>query len=187
MDAKIAVHLVREERESGAEEGAQHAVCGEHAGGVDGVRVDEVVADAQEDEDHAEAEGGCAHDAHDPMDARVIGPREPEVAERERDGADFGRGQASLGRGAGVASGGGGVGDPVVPLVFGDGVDDGGEHADCDAEEGEATDALAPASFLPEHDGEGGEHHVEGAVDDGHVNAEEEDDGFAEEEDPGTR
>ena len=187
MDAEVVVHLRREEREGGAEEGAQDAVCGEDAGGVDGVGVNEVVADAQKDEDHAEAEGGRGHDTHDPVDTRVVGPREAEQAEGETDGADFGRREASFGWGAEFAFGDGGVCHAVVALVVGDGVDDGGEHADGDAEEGEAADAFAPAAFLLEDDGEGGEHHVKGAVDDGHIDAEEEDDGFAEEENPGAR
>lgn len=187
MDAELVVHLRGEEGEGGAEEGAQHAVGGEHAGGVDGVRVDEVVGDAEEDEHHAEAEGGRRHDAHDPVDAGVVGPREPEQPEGEADGADFGRRESSLGWRADFSFGDSGVRDAVVALVVGDGVDDGGEHADCDAEEGQAADALAPASFLLEHDGESGEHHVQGAVDDGHVDAEEQNDGFAEEKNPRTR
>ena len=181
VDAETVVHAGGEKGERGAEEGAQDAVGGEDAGGVDGVRVDEVVGDAQEDEDHAEAEGRRRHDAHDPVDARGVGPREPEQAGGQADGAEHAWGEAGLGRGAGCAGGGGGA---EVALVVGDGVGDGGEHAGGDAEEGEAADAGAPAAVLLEDDGEGGEHHVEGAVDDGHVDAEEEDDGFAEEENP---
>ena len=43
VDAEVVEHVRREEREGGAEEGPQHRVGGQHGGGEDDVRVDQVV------------------------------------------------------------------------------------------------------------------------------------------------
>ena len=56
LDAQVGVHLRREQREGGTEERSQHRVGGEDRGGEDGVGVDKVVHDAEEDQDHAKAE-----------------------------------------------------------------------------------------------------------------------------------
>ena len=77
VDTQVAVHLICEEREAGAEEGSKDRVGGEDAGGVNGVGVDEVVHDGEEDEYHAEAEGGGADDTYGPVDGGVVGPGEP--------------------------------------------------------------------------------------------------------------
>ena len=57
VDAEAVVHVGREERERGAEERSKDRVGGEDRGGKDGVRIDEVVHDAQEHQDHAEPKG----------------------------------------------------------------------------------------------------------------------------------
>ena len=71
----------RKKWECSAERRSQDGVCGEHGGSVDCVRVDEVVHDAQEDEDHAEAEGHGAEDADNPVDAGAVRPCEPKEAD----------------------------------------------------------------------------------------------------------
>ena len=58
-------------------------------------------------------------------------------------------------------------------------------HADADAEEGEACDAGGPVAGLLVDDGVGCEVEVEDAVDQGHVEGEEEEDGFSAEHEPG--
>lgn len=60
------------------------------------------------------------------------------------------------------------------------------EGADENAEEGKTADSLIPASNFLEDDRVRSEEHVEGSVDNGHVDTEEKDDGFGEEHDPGT-
>lgn len=59
--------------------------------------------------------------------------------------------------------------------------------ANRDGDEGEPREAFVPAARVLEDDGDGGEEHVEGPVDDGHVERGQQDDRFEEEEDPGAR
>ena len=119
------------------------------------------------------------------MDGRVISPREDEKADRDADTSYHCRGQAGFWRCADFAFGDGSGFSAFVAVVVWNGVDDSGEHADCDAEEGETTNAFAPAAVLLEDDGEGGEHHVQRSIHDRHVNGKEKDNGFVKEEDPG--
>ena len=74
-----------------------------------------------------------------------------------------------------------------IALVVVNGVGYGYQHADCDAAECETTNTRGPAAAFLEDYGKGSKHHVERAVDDGHVDGEEKDDRFAEEEYPGSR
>ena len=71
-----------------------------------------------------------------------------------------------------------------VSFIIVNGVSDGDEHADHHAQEWKPTDTRGPASRLLVHDGERGEEHVQRAVDDGHVDGQQEHDGLAEEQDP---
>ena len=185
VHAEVVEHLGGEEREGGAEEAAQDRVGREHRGRVHGVAVDEVVKAAEEDEDHAGAEGRAGDDGHDPVDLGPVGPREPEQAHRQQHRADQRGRQARLGRRVVQALGlGGGVGARVAPVVRDD-VREREHEADGDADEGQAADALAPAAPALEDDGEGREAQVQRPVHDGHVNGDDGDDGLADEEDPG--
>ena len=181
VDAEGAVHLLGKQGEASAEKRAQHGIGGEDGGGVDGVGVDEVVHAAEKHEDHAEAEGGGADDADAPVDGFVVGPGEPEDADRESDGCDHGAGQACFGGCLAAVF----ALDARVALVVDDAVRAAEEDADGDADEGEAGDALGPAALFLEDDGEGAEEHVERAVDDGHVDGDDEHDRFGEEQHPG--
>ena len=59
-------------------------------------------------------------------------------------------------------------------------VEQGQDHTNGDSEKGQATDAFAPATQLLVYDRVGGEEQVERAVDDGHVDREEENYGLEE-------
>ncbi len=117
------------------------------------------------------------------MNAWVIRPREPEHANWEGDSTRQGRHETRLWRGTrgGCCSGGPDVA-PIVP----NGISDSNHHAYHDAEERETSYSFAPAAHFLEDDWKGSEEHVQRAVDDGHIDGDEEDDWFTEEEDPGT-
>ena len=119
------------------------------------------------------------------MDGRVIGPCEDEKADRDADTSYHCRGKAGFWRCADFAFSNSSVFSAFVAVVVWNGVDNSSEHADRDAEKGKTTNAFAPAAVLLEDDREGGEHHVQCSVYDRHVDREEEDNGFFEEEDPG--
>lgn len=104
------------------------------------------------------------------MDGRGVCPSEPEEADGEEDGAEEGGGQAGFRGCAGGGAGcGGGGGDAVVTFVVRDGVDDCREHAHRDAEEGEATDTLGPATGALIHDRKSAEHEVQRPIYDRHI------------------
>lgn len=71
-----------------------------------------------------------------------------------------------------------------VDDVYIGGGDCGEGHADADAEEGEACDSCGPVAGLLVDDGVGCEVEVEDAVDEGHVEGEEEEDGLGAEHEP---
>ena len=160
MNAEIIVHIGSEEGKNGTESASQDGVGGEDAGGVDGVGVDEEVHDGEEDEDHAEAERGGEDYADDPVDGGVVGPCEDEKADRDADASYHCGGKAGFWRCADLAFGNPSFFSALIALIIWDCVDNCGDHTDCDTEEGETTDAFAPAAVLLEDDGEGGEHHV---------------------------
>jgi len=60
------------------------------------------------------------------------------------------------------------------------------DHAYCNAAKSKSADSRGPSSTLLIYYWEGGEHHVESAVDYSHVDRKEKHNGFHEEEDPGT-
>lgn len=182
VDSEVLVHVRREEREGGTEEGAKDCVSSQDGGSEDEVSVDQVVHDGEENQDHAEAERCAGCDTGKPVNARVISPSKPEQADRHRDGSHERRRQTGLWR---SKSGRRVLHDLDVALVVPNGIDDGGQHAYGDAEESETTNTGRPTTTLLVDDGEGGEKHVERSVDDGHVDGEQKDNGFAEEEDPG--
>lgn len=148
MDAQPIIHVGREEREHGTEDASEKGVGSEDAGGVDGVGVDEVVHDGEEKKDHAEAEGGGEHDADDPVDARIVRPSEDEEADGEADAADHAGREAGLWRRAVSTFAYSDRFGASVAVVVGDGIDDGSEHADEDAQEGQRADALGPVAVF---------------------------------------
>ena len=113
--------------------------------------------------------------------ALVARPAEPEEAGGEGEGAGDGEGESPFGDG-----------DVVVGAEFADVAwvcehdeDEGYEFAGDHAEVGESADTFVEVVLALEDEGVGGEEEVEEAVDEGHVEADEEDDGFAEEDPDG--
>lgn len=120
-------------------------------------RVDQIIQQRQEHQHQPRGEERRRNNAHDPVHLGPVGPREPEQAHGQQHGADQGGGQPGLGGREAVVR----VGDPPVPPVIVAAVGDGAQHADGDAEEGQAADPRRPAPVLLEDDREGGEHHVQ--------------------------
>lgn len=116
------------------------------------------------------------------MDAGAVGPREPEQANGDQDGAKNGGRQTSLGSSVSIRRSGGSL---DVSVVVENGSNGGNGHTNGNTKEGETADTRAPATALLENNGESGEAHVEGTVDDGHVERDEEDDGLLEKKLPG--
>lgn len=179
------VHAPRKQRERRAEQAAQHGVGRKRAGRVRApVAVGQVGRDGEEERDEADPERDARGDGERPVVLRTRRPREPEQPERDGPGDEGEVGETSFRRG-----GGGGRGAEFGCVVRVDAVDERGAggcdgHADADAEEGEAGDAWGPVAGFGEDDGVGGEVEVEDAVAEGHVEGEEEEDGFGEEHDP---
>lgn len=217
MDAQRRIHVWRKKRERGTEKGSQDGVGGEDAGGEDDVRVNEVVEDGEEDEDHAEAKGGAGDDADDPVDADVVCPGEPkdciaelvlgsplikfllrEEKKEEKKGEGVGRrttnGHAArsdnrrwetrLGRRKARL---GLLHHLDIPLIIKNRVRDSGHHAHADTQECQSANTRTPPADFLKDDGESGEEHVQRAVDNGHVDGEQQDNGLAKEEDKGPR
>jgi len=177
------VHVRGEERECSTEERSENRVGSQDGGGENGVGVNEIVHNTEEDKNHAESEGNTGSDTGHPVDARIVGPGEPEKANRQTDRTDKTSGETSLRRGEATVL----LLDLDLALVLRDGVCDSQEHADHDAKEGQAADTRVPAAVLLVHNRESTEKHVEGTVDDSHVDGEEKDNRLLEEQDPGSR
>ena len=183
MNSEVVVHLSGKKREGGTEERTQDGVGREHGGCKDGVGVDEVVHHAEEDEHHAETEGYAGENGHDPVDARGVGPGEPEETNGDSNTTNHGGRQTSLRWCKTLVF----IAESGVALVVPDAVNDGDNHTDGHTKEGKTANTRAPAAVLLVDDGERTEQHVESSVNDGHVDADEEDDGLLEQQDPGTR
>lgn len=108
---------------------------------------------------------------------RVAGPAEPEEAGGKGDAAEDGGRKTPLGDGHAVICGQ----FAVIGRVEGEDEQAGEELADDEAEVGEAGDAVGEAVDAVEDDRVGGHEEVEQAVEEGHVEAEEEEDGLRDE------
>jgi hypothetical protein len=183
VDSEVVVHLGREKREGGTEERTQDSVGCEHGGCEDGVGVNEVVHHAEEDEHHAETEGYAGENGHDPVDAWGVGPGEPEEADGDCNTAKHGGRQTSLRWCETLVL----IAKPGVALVVPNAVSYGDDHTDSHTKEGKAANTRTPAAVLLVDNWERAKQHVESSVNDGHVDADEEDNGLLEQQDPGTR
>ncbi len=113
---------------------------------------------------------------------RAGGPSEPEEADGEEGGADDHGDETLLGDGLAAVLGH----FSRVPRLGCVGYNaHGDDDTDGDGQEGEGADAEVPAALLLEGDGVGFEKEVEDAVDEGHVDGDEDEDGFGEEHFPG--
>ena len=139
------------------------------------VGVDDVVERLEEDGEEAEAGEEARERGRDPVDvAAVAGPCEPEQPDGEGGAPGDDGGEAPFRQGDVVVGGE----FAVVGRLEEDDDDAGGEHAGDGAEEGQAADARVEAVDLLEDDGVGGEEEVEQPVNEGHVDAQQEHDGF---------
>lgn len=118
------------------------------------------------------------------MDASLGSPCKPEKADGQEDRADDARWQSCLGRGHATGRGGG---DAGISLVVDNAASGSNGHTNCDADESQTTDTGAPATALLEDDRESGEAHVEGAVDNCHVDGSEKDNRLLEQKNPWAR
>lgn len=143
------------------------------------VGVHEIVETLQEDRQQAETGEQTGERGHDPMGRGLVSrPAEPEQAAGEGDTAEddgeetpFRNGDAAVGFELAV----------VRRLGEGD-VDTRRDLAEDHAEIGQTAHAGVEVVDLLEDDGIGGEEEVEQAIDEGHVDAQEQNDGFGHEE-----
>lgn len=172
------VHLLGEEDDGGTPEAADKSLGGEGGGGLVLVRVDEVVVGRVVEEDEAEADGEAAHCGTRPRELRVGGPGEDEEADGDEPAGEHHGDEADLGGRVAVV-----LGDELEVVLVDEGRADGGEDDSYgDRDEHEARLAGRVALALLVDDGEGDEEHVEEAVENAHVEGDEEDDELAEEE-----
>lgn len=169
VNAHLAEHDAREEREAAGEQAAEESICRDGAGSVLLEGIDEVVQGGLEDGEEAEAHGDGAGVGADPVDVLCAGPAEDEQAGGEEDGSDH------HGREAGLRNGEIVVGfealdvESLVEEVEGCAEED----ADEVGEEGEGADDWAPAADFLKFDGKGGETQVKDSVDEGCVERDE--------------
>ena len=78
VDAQVLEHISREQRERGAEERTKHGIRCEYRGRVDGVGVDKVIRNTEEEHHVAESEGPGKYQGDDPMDSWIVRPSEDE-------------------------------------------------------------------------------------------------------------
>ena len=169
------IHGRRKQREPSTGQGSHERVGRDGAVGVHQVDVDDVAQPLQEDEHDTRSGRDAGEHLRHPGYVRGRGPGEPEEADREEEGADYHGEEALFGDGFSA------VGDhflleACVGCVGYDG--DADYDAEGYAEEGERADALVPASNFLECDGVGFEEEVEDAVDEGHVDCDEDEDGL---------
>lgn len=176
--AHAVVHLLGEQDDGSAPEGADARLCRQGRSGLVLVRVNQVVVGRVVEEEEAEADRETSEAGADPGQAGVRGPGKDEEADGDEPAAEHHGDQASLGRGLAVV-----LGDLLEVVAVDEGGADGGENnAHSDGDEHEAGGAGRVTLADLEDDGVGDEEHVEKAIEDRHVDRDEEDDEFAEEE-----
>ena len=165
MDAHADEHVIGKQRERGGHDGSQEGVGGDGGGGEHKIRIDEIIKQAQEDSEDAEAREQTRQRGHDPGNGvpLIARPAEPEQAAREGEAAEDGDGETPFRDG-----------DVVVVFEFADvgGVeedhdDEGDAFAHHHAEVGEARLALVEAVFAFEDEGVSGQEEIEETVDEG--------------------
>ncbi len=183
MRVQPRIHRWPRQGQRAPERRANNSIARERAGGVDAVALRQVVGRVDEDDRVPRAKGDSGQQWPDPVHGRHARPREPELAQRDEDGADADNADHGF-RGWPT---GGRVGLVSVDHAAdeGFGADD-EEAADGEAGEGEAGEAEGPVAGAGEDDGVGDEAEVEDAVDDGDVDVPEDADGFGGDHDEGS-
>lgn len=175
------VHLGGEERERCAEKRSEDRVGRKNRSGVDGVRVDQVAEDSEEDDDDAGTEGNAEHDGRDPVNVGRVGGSEAGQTDDDEDASPDCGWQTVLGCGTSAALLGG---LEVLGVDVDDRDEDRQDGADEDTKEGQAADARVPPVAELEDDGVRGKVEVEDTVDERGVDGEDDDDRFVDEELP---
>lgn len=143
------------------------------------VDIDDVVQALQENHQDTPSDEDTRDDLGDPGDVGVGGPGKPEEADGEDEGTEDHGGETFFGDHFAVLF------ELAREARFGDPGNGSRaeEDPDEDANEGESAEAGCPAPRLLEGDGVGFEEEVEDAVDEGHVEGDEEEDRFLKEHD----
>lgn len=144
-------------------------------------RINEVVHQRQENQNDTRCKECGTNDGDDPVNRRTVGPCEPEQTNRQQNRAQNRRWQSSLGRSHATR---GDSHNALVSLVIENAAHSREAHTDGNTNESETANARAPATSLLENNREGSEAHIQGSVDDSHVDGSQEDNGLLEEEDP---
>lgn len=183
MDSQVFIHFPHKHGEGGSKERAQDGVGCQDRGGENRVRVDEIVEDAQEHQDHAETKGHTRENADNPVNRAGIRPGKPEQAHGQGNGPDKRAGQTGFGRCVAAAL----ALRLDVPPVQGESKGYGSKHSHHDAQKSQPPDALVPTAMLLVHNGERTKEHVQRAVHNGHVHREKKDNGLSEQQYPRPR
>lgn len=164
MNSHLVKHLDSKQGESGTEERSKYGVGSEDGGGIDGVTVDEVTQNGQENDNDTATERHTEDDRGNPVDIGTISGSSTGKTDDNEDTTPHG-GRKSVFRVSTAAL----LLRNLDILRVGD--EDGQKNrkngADENTEESETTDTSVPAVAALENDGVGGEEEVEDAVDQG--------------------
>ena len=78
VDAKSGVHVRRKHGEGSRQQRSHDRASREDRGSVQQIRINEIVVDRHENEDHAKSKDTAGRDTGQPMRRSPVGPREPE-------------------------------------------------------------------------------------------------------------
>lgn len=176
--AQSVVHLVGEQDDTGTPERTDEGLSGKGRGGLMLVGVDEVVVGSVVEEDETEADRKTSETRTNPVQPRVRCPGKDEETDGDEPAAEHHGNKTDLsGRSAVVLV------DHLDVVI----VDEGSAHGredDTNSQWNEHETSLAgtPSLALLVDDGVGDEEHVEETVQDGHVQADEQDNDLAEEQ-----
>ena len=159
VNAQLAIHLDREQREDRPEDISQQGVARQRGRAVQRpVYVDRIQQGGHEDQDVAAREGHRCDDADHEVHVASRRPREPEEADGQEDGADHGRVEAVFGCDGPSEAGGAGLqGAMAVGAAVDEDAGEGGDGgAEAEPQEHEARLAAVEAVDALESVREGG-------------------------------
>lgn len=168
------IHLCREQRESGSRDAPDQCISSDAGICIHQVTVDDVIDALQEDHENAHPDRDAGQDLRDPCNVWGTRPGKPKEAGWQHKGANdhwwetLFRDEAAL------------LLHLACEARLGDVGHDNGthDHADGEGEEGERANAEIPAAFFLEGDWICFEEEIQDAVDESHVESNEEEDGF---------
>lgn len=164
--AQTAVHLLREEDDTGAPEASDARLCGQGAGRLVLVGVDKVVVGRVVQEDEAKADGESSHHGSPVRETRVGGPTEDEQADGDEPTGEHHRNESSF---RGWFAVGGLRAETEIVLVDERRAARREEDADRQWDEHETRATFGPSFSVDVNDRIGHEKHVQKPVEDRHV------------------